>query len=111
VRSKLVVSIVWGALLALGGCYNQPEIPRERPLRCSSNAPGECPTGFLCVGNRICAPTNCRVDTDCPEGLTCGARVGCVPLANVTGRLDGGASDGASAGATADGGLDASGGN
>jgi hypothetical protein len=79
--------VVFPALLL--ACYEQPPIPRDKPLSCSSNAPGECPAGFSCIDNRICASQICELTEDCPEGLVCG-RNGC----GLPGSGDGG-SDGA----------------
>jgi hypothetical protein len=62
----------------LAGCYQPPEIPRDMPLSCSSNDPAECPAGYVCIGNRICAPDSCQSDEDCPVGLAC-TRMGCLP--------------------------------
>jgi hypothetical protein len=59
-------------------CYQQPELSPQRPLRCtSSQAKGECPKGFACIADRVCAPTSCESNADCPQGLACTSR-GCV---------------------------------
>jgi hypothetical protein len=62
----------------VASCYDPPAIPKDRPLPCSSTATEECPKGFVCVGNRFCAPRTCRETTDCPIGLTCAGSRGCV---------------------------------
>ena len=64
---------VIGLAIAGGGCYQQPEISREKPLGCtSSDASGECPRGFACFGDRVCIPTSCTVKDDrCPVGFAC----------------------------------------
>jgi hypothetical protein len=81
------VSALGAGLLAVSGsCYQQPEIPRDRPLSCSSDDPAECPSGFVCIEKRICAPEDCETDEDCPLGLACG-RMGCA----LPGIADGGA--------------------
>jgi hypothetical protein len=63
-------------LAGAGSCYRQPEIPRDKPLSCTSDDPAECPVGFICLENRICAPEECELAEDCPAGLVCG-RNGC----------------------------------
>jgi hypothetical protein len=66
------------ALASLLGCYTQPVIPPDKPLACSNpDAAGECPKGFACIGKRVCAPTSCEDDPDCPAGLVCTSR-GCL---------------------------------
>jgi hypothetical protein len=84
-----LVSGVLVALALLTGCYQQPPISPQRPLRCtSSTEKDQCPKGYVCVADRVCAPTSCSKNEDCPDGLTCSSR-GCVPPP------DGGTADGA----------------
>ena len=72
-----------GLLFVIGSCYEQPRIPRDKPLTCQSADAGECPEGFQCVpgpqGGGICALEQCIAVTDCPVGLVCSDRLGCVP--------------------------------
>jgi hypothetical protein len=71
-------------------CYQQPAIPRDKPLACTGNEddPDDCPAGFRCVGGRVCANLSCERDEECPVGLVCSERTGCdLPAA------DGGAGD------------------
>ena len=58
-------------LLGLVGCYDQPTVPRDKPLSCASTDDGECPTGYACIANRVCALRLCVSDLDCPVGLAC----------------------------------------
>jgi hypothetical protein len=71
------------------GCYQQPKIPPDKPLSCTANEPGQCPTGFACIDKRICAPQSCELTEDCPDGLVCG-RSGCVLPGAGDGGVDGG---------------------
>jgi hypothetical protein len=96
-------TMVWFPLLVLvAGCYDQPPISRDKPLTCSENKPSECPTGFACVGDRICAPRSCNPMTNpCPVGLVCaGSRCvfpdGGVPEGGLAGSDAGGSGDGGS---------------
>jgi hypothetical protein len=76
VRISLVFFL--SALASLPACYQQPVIPPDKPLSCSNpDAAGECPKGFNCIGGRVCAPTNCENNDECPAGLVCTGR-GCV---------------------------------
>jgi hypothetical protein len=93
---------VFALLLVVAGCYDQPEIPRDKPLSCTSPDESECPTGFVCVANRVCAPRQCMTEADCPVGLVC-ARSACVVPAPVA--ADGGVEDGAGAEASVEAGL------
>jgi len=70
----------WALALAFGAsCYSQPGIPRDKPLTCSSgDASNECPVGFVCVADTVCAPRTCRVNEDCPPSLVCNLQRGCV---------------------------------
>jgi hypothetical protein len=99
----LASSLLLALLAVTPSCYQRPLIPRDQPLSCGSSDPAECPSGFACVENRICAPEECELAEDCPLGLVCG-RTGCA----MPGALDGGAD--ASNGTTTDlgaaGGLD-----
>ena len=106
-RAKATTALL--LLVSTLSCYDQPPIPRDRPLGCNSNDAGECPEGFQCVpapgqaGGGICAPEQCADSMDCPAGLVCSERSGCVP-ASAAG--DGGAGDGGTAdGGAGDGGL------
>jgi hypothetical protein len=67
VRSSLALLL----LLGLVGCYDQPTVPRDKPLSCASTDDGECPTGYACIANRVCALRLCVSDLDCPLGLAC----------------------------------------
>ena len=65
--------------MALAGCYQQPALPPDRPLRCSdSDAADECPSGYVCVAGRECALRSCRNNADCPSDLVCSQNRGCV---------------------------------
>jgi hypothetical protein len=75
-RCRPLLASVVAVCASVGACYQQPEIPRDKPLACASDEPGECPAGFSCIANRICAPQACMLSEDCPEGLVCG-RDGC----------------------------------
>jgi hypothetical protein len=99
-RPPLLSTLVVTALLTSWACYRQPEIPRDRPLACASEDPEECPSGFVCVQNRVCAPEECETDEACPAGLVCG-RMGCLPPGA---ELDGGADAPAGGGADLGGG-------
>ena len=77
-RPTVLSTLLVSSLLITWACYRQPEIPRDRPLSCTSSDPEECPTGFVCVENRICAPAECEASEDCPVGLVC-ARETCLP--------------------------------
>jgi hypothetical protein len=103
-----VHALCFALLLAFAGvtvsCYRQPEIPRDRPLSCSSSDPGDCPPGFSCLENRICAPEECELAEDCPIGLVCG-RNGCALPGSIDGS-DGSAEVGGDAGSDAASNLD-----
>ncbi len=71
------------------GCYQQPEIPRDKPLSCTADEPGQCPVGFSCIDKRICASQTCLLAEDCPDGLVCG-RNGCALPGAGDGGIDGG---------------------
>jgi hypothetical protein len=79
-------------------CYQQPAIPRDKPLTCTGNEddPDDCPAGFRCVGERagerVCANLTCTRDQECPVGLVCNERTGC-DLPESIGGADGGAGD------------------
>jgi hypothetical protein len=77
------------ALLALVGCYEQPTVPRDKPLSCASADEAECPTGYVCIANRVCAPRMCASDLECPAGLAC-ARGACALVATGDGGADAG---------------------
>jgi hypothetical protein len=63
--------------MLLLSCYEQPAIPRDKPLACDDPTDeAECPTGFRCVANR-CATLSCDSDDECPIGLVCNMRTGC----------------------------------
>jgi hypothetical protein len=70
VRSTFA-AIVLTLALGFAGCYDQPTVPRDKPLACKSNDEGECPTGYSCIANRVCALRLCGSDLDCPLGLAC----------------------------------------
>jgi hypothetical protein len=71
--------IALASLLCLA-CYEQPTLSPQRPLRClSSQGVRECPNGFACIADRVCAPVFCERNEDCPSGLSCTGR-GCVLL-------------------------------
>jgi hypothetical protein len=76
---RLTSLLVVSALGSLLGCYEQPVIPPDKPLSCNNaDADGECPAGFACIGNRVCAPMSCGTDASpCPAGLICTNR-GCI---------------------------------
>lgn len=76
-------------LTGLGACYQQPEVPRDKPLKCMSADEDECPVGFRCIASGICALINCQTDEDCAEGLICTDRTGC-DLPGGDGGTDGG---------------------
>ena len=88
----------------LAGCYQQPIVPRDKPLRCSSTDEAECPAGFRCVASGVCALIDCQTDDDCAEGLVCTDRTGCDLPGD--GGTDGQASDGGTGGLLP-GGIDA----
>jgi hypothetical protein len=67
VRSAFALLLVLG----LASCYDQPTVPRDKPLSCSSGDDGECPTGYACIANRVCGLRLCASDLDCPVGLAC----------------------------------------
>ena len=72
-------SIVLAVAALLAGCYQQPVLSATRPLRCfNSDASGECPAGYQCVANQICALKSCASREDCPAGLVCSSSRGCV---------------------------------
>jgi hypothetical protein len=84
VRLFLPLAIA-GALL-VSGCYNQPIISPQRPLRCNpAETKGQCPNGFACATTGVCGPQSCKENADCPAGLVCTNR-GCVapPDAGIT---------------------------
>jgi hypothetical protein len=85
------VSVLLGVLIfsAALACYQQPEIPRNKPLACAAPDPAECPAGYVCIANRICAPESCRDEEDCPIGLVC-TRTGCLPPGGGDGGIDAG---------------------
>jgi hypothetical protein len=66
-------------LLMLASCYQQPAIPRDKPLACTGNEddPDDCPAGFRCVAAQVCANRTCTRDEECPIGLVCDERTGC----------------------------------
>jgi hypothetical protein len=75
---RLCSLLVASALGSLLGCYEQPVIPPDKPLSCGgTDAAGECPKGFTCIGNRVCAPMSCEDNSSCPAGLVCTGR-GCL---------------------------------
>jgi hypothetical protein len=75
---RLTSLLVVSALGSLLGCYQQPVIPPDKPLSCAgTDAAGECPKGFACIGNRLCAPISCEDNSSCPAGLVCTGR-GCL---------------------------------
>jgi hypothetical protein len=82
---RLSASLFISALALLPACYQQPVIPPDKPLSCTNADAGECPAGFNCVLNRICARRTCANDTDCPAGLSCTGR-GCLP-ASIDGNI------------------------
>ncbi len=84
-------------LCLLAGCYKQPAIPRDRPLSCASDDPAECPDGFVCVDDRICAPQECEMNEECPQDLVCGGRAGCVTPGSLS-EADGGSDAGSDLG-------------
>jgi hypothetical protein len=88
-ESAVRIPLALALLIGIGGCYDQPTVPRDKPLSCASTADDECPTGYACIANRVCALKICASDLDCPVGLVC-PRGSC---AQVT--LDGGADTGA----------------
>jgi hypothetical protein len=101
---RLFSVCVTAVALLVSGCYQQPLISPQRPLRCASSmGKEECPKGYACVADRVCAATSCSQNEDCPMGLTCSSR-GCVLPP------DGGGGDGADfqIPAVRDGGLRAS---
>lgn len=57
-------------------CYQQPQLSRNQPLKCSGDASNDCPAGFQCVVG-VCASKACKSDLDCPVNLVCGPR-GCL---------------------------------
>jgi hypothetical protein len=77
------------AAMVLAACYQQPIISPQRPLSCTSSSDkGECPKGFSCVADRVCAPNSCQDNDDCPAGLSCTSR-GCVIASDGGARGDG----------------------
>jgi hypothetical protein len=72
----------------LAGCYEQPVLSPQRPLSCtSSSAENECPKGYHCVLDRVCAADSCDTNAECPAGLICTSR-GCA-VAPDGGQVDG----------------------
>ena len=91
----------WWLALALPACllvacYQVPTVPVDKPLACTPSQP-QCPAGYGCVGERVCAPKACVTDSDCPTGagLVCEGSRGCNLPSKVV--ADGGATDGAAA--------------
>lgn len=91
--------------LAAAGCYEQPVVPRDKPVRCGATLP-RCPIGLLCVAD-LCAPETCEEHEDCPLGLFCSARQTCGPPSDEG--LDAGGDGGLADGAVGPGGPDAPG--
>jgi hypothetical protein len=88
------------SVLLFTACYQQPAVLPARPLLCaSSQAAGECPKGFACIADRVCAPVICERNEDCPATLVCTSR-GCLLLPDggepdaMGGLLPGGLPDG-----------------
>lgn len=81
-KSEVVrdLRLLIGVLAAMiVGCYQQPVIPREKPLACTGRDGGpDCPRGLVCAAARFCSPPNCEGLEDCPLGLVCGGRSTCV---------------------------------
>jgi hypothetical protein len=92
-----ILSLLLLSTAALAGCYQQPEVPRDKPLRCTSADEAECPSGFRCIASGVCALINCQTDNDCTQGLICTDQTGC-DLPDVdggsAGRTDAGAQGG-----------------
>jgi hypothetical protein len=72
-----ILALLLLSTAAVAGCYQQPLVPRDKPLRCTSLEEGECPTGFRCIASGVCALIDCRTDDDCTEGLVCDQQAGC----------------------------------
>jgi hypothetical protein len=83
VRLFVLFAVAVGAA-AVAACYDQPAIPRDRPLSCVATVTPPCPAGFSCIGG-VCAPRSCRGAEDCPAGLVCLGRNGGCGLAHVDG--------------------------
>jgi hypothetical protein len=98
VRVGILYLLLFSAAVAVG-CYEQPLIPRDKPLRCdpgrtSADDPLECPVGFRCIASGVCALIDCNDDDDCTQGLVCTERTGC----DLPGAGDGGTDGGTEAG-------------
>jgi hypothetical protein len=73
-----ILALLLLSTAAAAGCYQQPLVPRDKPLRCASPDDGECPTGFRCIASSgVCALEDCDTDDDCSQGLVCTRQTGC----------------------------------
>jgi hypothetical protein len=99
-----ILALLLFSTAAAASCYEQPLVPRDKPLRCTSADEAECPVGFRCIASGICALVDCQTDEDCTQGLICTDRTGC----DLPGAGDGGADGGTDAqGVLLPGGADA----
>ena len=93
-RVGILYLLLFSTAVAVG-CYEQPLVPRDKPLRCdparvAEDDPLECPAGFRCTASGVCALIDCDDDDDCAQGLVCTERTGCdLPVAGDAG-ADGG---------------------
>jgi hypothetical protein len=104
-----ILALLLLSTAAAAGCYQQPLVPRDKPLRCTSLDEGDCPAGFRCIASGVCALIDCQTDDDCTQGLVCTDRTGC-DLPEQDGGSDGGSdvrTDGGAQGGMLPGGADA----
>jgi hypothetical protein len=104
-----ILALLLLSTVAVAGCYQQPLVPRDKPLRCTSLDEGDCPAGFRCIASGVCALIDCQTDDDCTQGLVCTDRTGC-DLADQDGGSEAGSdvrTDGGAQGGLLPGGADA----
>jgi hypothetical protein len=72
-----ILALLLLSTAATAGCYQQPLVPRDKPLRCNPLDVEDCPTGFRCIASGVCALDDCDTDDDCAQGLVCTEQTGC----------------------------------